>query len=446
MRRHLTNAGYGVLDYVAHPLGMLLVAPVVLHKLGAAEYGLWMIATAVISTGGIIASGFCDANMQRVAALRGSGDRSAMVDAVRSTLGINLVLGSVLAAAVWMAAPFAARHIAVSHSVQVSECLICLRIASILILARAIESVAVSTQRAFEEYQPTVLISTGVRILTLASAALLALAGWRTGSILAETGVFLVLGTYVQFRQLCRFLGSVRLWPAFGPGETRVLLSFGVFSWVQAVGSVIFGQLDRVLLGVSLGAVAVAPYALCVQFAQPIYGVTASGLQFLFPYLSGRAGVVSTAALKTAILKAFACNFVVVACGAGMLLLVGDRLIQAWAGVAVAKSAAPILPAIVLGAFLIGLSVTGTYAMQALGLFRTVVGISLTSRAAMLLLMFYLLRHDGLRGLANARVCYGACSLLLYLPLFRSFGMAKTAVRSLSAASIPGKLGEESRV
>ena len=80
MRRHLSNAGYGVLDYISYPLGMLLVAPIVLHRLGAAEYGLWMIATAVISAGSIIASGCCDACIQRVASLRGDGkDRKSVV-------------------------------------------------------------------------------------------------------------------------------------------------------------------------------------------------------------------------------------------------------------------------------------------------------------------------------------------------------------------------------
>ena len=74
MRKHLTNAAIGVLDYVSYPVGMLLVAPIVLHRLGASEYGLWMISTAVISAGGIIASGFCDANIQRVAHLRGTGN------------------------------------------------------------------------------------------------------------------------------------------------------------------------------------------------------------------------------------------------------------------------------------------------------------------------------------------------------------------------------------
>jgi len=65
MRRHLSNAGFGILDYISYPLGMLIVAPIVLHRMGAAEYGLWMIATSIISAGSIMASGFGDACIQR---------------------------------------------------------------------------------------------------------------------------------------------------------------------------------------------------------------------------------------------------------------------------------------------------------------------------------------------------------------------------------------------
>jgi len=442
MRKHLTNAVYGVLDYASYPLGMLLVAPVVLRKLGASEYGLWMIATAIVSAGGIIASGFCDANLQRVAWLRGTGESDSTVHVVRSMMGINLVLGFALASIVWIAAPFAARHIAVSHLTPVRECLICLRIASILILVRALESVGVSTHRAFEQYRGTVQISAAVRLITLASAAALAMLGCRTASILVATAIFLMLGACMQFHQLRTFLGPVALWPTFRPEETRALLGSGVFVWLQTLGSVVFGQFDRILLGVSLGASAVAPYALCIQFAQPIFGLTASGLHFLFPYLSGRAHTISPPSLRKTLLKALLCNFVIVACGTGFLLLFGDRLIRIWAGPAVAQSATSILPLIVVGSSLTGLSVTGTYAMQALGLFRTVALISLGGRTAMLLLMIYLLHHMGLRGLGIARVCYGPIALLVYLPLLRKLVTEKKQSGFALPVPIAGELRE----
>lgn len=419
MKKHLVNAAYGTLDYVSYPLGMLIVAPIVLHRLGAAEYGLWTIATSVASTGSIIASGFCDANIQRVARLRGTGDSALMCSTVRSMLGINITFGLVMAIAVWIAAPVGARHIVAAHPELLRECLISLRLASAIIILRVIESVGASTQRAFEVYRDNVQINAAVRLFTLGSAALLAFAGQRVVSILLATILFMLLGTGLQLRQAHKLLGSVSLWPVFQPQETRVLLRFGVFTWVQAFGSVIFGQLDRVILGVSLGAVAVAPYSLCVQFAHPIFGLTGSALQFLFPHLSRRVNSISNGELKRVLLKAFLCNLALVLCGAAFLLAVGVRLIELWAGHAVAQTAARILPAIVLGSSLMGLSVTGIYAMMALGLFRTVAVINLSARAGMLLMMLYFVHHFGLMGLAGARVAYGLFSLLLYVPLFR---------------------------
>lgn len=446
MSNNLTNAAYGVLDYASYPIGMLLVAPVVLHKLGASEYGLWMIATALISAGGIIASGFCDANIQRVAHLRGSGQSDLIPHTVRGLLGINLVLGFTLAVAAWIAAPYAAPHIADSHLTSSHECLISLRLASVLILLRTLETVSVSTQRAFEQYRGTVQISTAVRLLTLASAALFAFLGKGTFSILAATGVWMALGTYMQFRQLRRLIGAVSLWPLFHPKEARVLLGLGFFVWLQALGGVVLGHLDRIVLGISLGALTVAPYSLCVQFAQPIVGLSASGLSFLFPYLSGRASTLTFAALKRTLFKAFAANLLLVGCGACLLLFLGPRLIRLWAGPVVAASAVRILAPIVLGSALMGLSVTGTYAMQALGQFRTVALITLGSRTAMLLLMLELLRHMGLQGLALSRLCYGLVALLVYLPLLGKLNIGKRERNNVSSLPIAYKIQEEAKL
>ena len=442
MKRHITNAIYGALDYASYPLGMLIAAPIILRRLGPAEYGLWMVSTAVVSAGSIIASGFSDAGIQRTAKLSGANETEPMLDAIRTMFAINLALGFAIALLAWIAAPYAARHIAVSRIIPVRETLICLRIASVLILVRAAEAVSVSAQRAFQQYRGTVQISTVARILTLSCAIVLALVGRGTQSIMIATAVFLAAGTCFQFWYLRSLLGAVSLWPAFQPKETHALLSSGVFVWLQAVGSVIFRQFDRILLGVSLGAIAVAPYSVCIQVAEPLFGLTASGLSFFFPYLSGRANMLSRAELQRSVLKVLGCNLLLVLCGAVLLLVFGNHFLRIWAGTAVAKSAAPIFPLIVAGSALSGFSVTGTYAAQALGLFRMVACISLGSRSALLLLMFYLLHHLGLQGLAIARVFYGAASLLVYLPLIRQLGPSKQTGSSIASLPVGGEFQE----
>lgn len=123
------------------------------------------------------------------------------------------------------------------------------------------------------------------------------------------------------------------------------------------------------------------------------------------------------------------------------MLLRGDRLIQIWAGPAGSQAAAGILTPIVIGLALMGPSVSGTYAMQALGLFQTVALISVGGRAAMLLLMIYLLHHQGLQG----RVGYGAVTLLVYLSLLLGTEMVKKQSDSGSSMAIPFQMQEETQ-
>ena len=442
MRDQIANAAYGVFDYAAYPIGMLLVAPIVLHHLGPAQYGLWAIATAAVSTGGIVASGFGDANILHVARLRSSTNKHAIESVVRSMVGINLVLGLVLALAGLALSPVAARHVAGSDVFLQRSCLLSLRIASVLMLVRALESVSISTLRAFERYGAAVRISIAVRLLTLALAALLAVNGRGTVSIMTVTLVLMSLGTCVQFFRLHQFLGSTSLWPAFSREATRALFGFGLYSWLQAIAGVLFSQIDRLLLGVSLGAVAVASYALCVQLAQPLFGLTAAGLHFLFPYLSGRVDNISRATLQRTLRKAFGLNLLLVAIGTALLLAFGQRLLQTWAGPAIAQTAAPFFPLVIIGSALLGLSVTGTYALFALGKVSSVALLSISAGIAMLLMMFWLLPRSGVQGLATARLFYGLFSLLLYIPLLHSLASRRS---SKPLASALASLEEVSR-
>jgi O-antigen/teichoic acid export membrane protein len=424
MRKHLTNATYGVLDYASYPIAMLLVAPIVLRRLGASEYGLWIMCASVISAGGILASGFCDAAMQRIARLRGIEKIGTAADTVRALLTINLTSGLFFAILVWFVAPIAAIHMAAYHIgpyhiTSVKECVASLRMGGMWIVLRALESASITAHRAFEEYRGTVRISVATRLLTLASAAVLATIGYRVPAILGATGAALALGVFLQFRGLRDYFGLVPWRPTLDREELRLLVRPGMFVWVQSACGVIFGQLDRILLALSFGAAALAPYAVCVQFAAPIFGLSASGLHFLYPLMSRKASSASGPVLQQLVGKSFVCNLVVVAVPSLALLAVGRAAIHLWSGSAITQQSLSILPGIVLGTALWALGVTGTYAMQALGRFRTVALLNIGGRMCALFLLVYLLKHRGIEGVVLARIFYGATALLVYVPLLR---------------------------
>jgi O-antigen/teichoic acid export membrane protein len=417
MRRHVSNAVYGALDYASYPLGMLAVTPRVLHSLGAADYGLWMVSTSVVSAGGILAAGFGDAGIQRVAALHSRGESASLAGAVSSLFLVSAFLGCVLSAALWIAAPWLAAHLSTASAVSSHACLVCLHIASGLIVLRGLEAVAVAAQRALQQYRGTVQLSITVRAATLLFAAAAPNLGLHTQGILLATLALFAGGAVAQFVQMCRLLGQTTFRLGTAKEELRFLLGKGSFAWLVAGAGVVFRQLDRILLGVWLGAAALAPYALCVQVAEPLFGLTASGLSFLFPHMSGRGGL----ELRRSLIKAVGCNLLLVAAGTALLLACASPFLSRWVGPAMAAQARPLLLPVLFGAALSGLSVTGVYAMQALERFRAVAFISLLSRAALLGCMVALLRRYGVEGLAWSRLLSGVASLLIYLPLAGHF-------------------------
>ena len=419
MRAHLSNSAYGVLDYAAYPVAMLIAAPELLRYMGVAQYGVWVVCTAAVSAGAIIAAGFGDANIQYVATMNSRGNREATLHAVRSMLGINLLLGSFFALISLALVPLISRHVTLSRGDLYHSCLWALRIASVLMLVRAIESVCVSTQRAFERYGEAVRISIIVRVVTVAGAVIITRYGYGVISIMVFTFVLMALGTLAQLVRLKQQLGASTLSPAFDRQATTALFSFGTFSWLQAVSSVIFSQADRLILGVSLGAAAVTSYALCVQLAQPIYGIAAAGLHFLFPYLSARQAVAQPGVLKKSISTAFAANLLFVAVSAAMILFFGRPLLNAWVGHAIAESSSVVLAPIVWSFALLGLGVTAYYSLLALGRVRIVTGLNLLGGATMLVQMAWLLPRTGIHGVAVARLVYGLITLAMYLPLVR---------------------------
>ena len=101
-RASLRNALYGAGEYVALPLTMLLAAPFLLHRLGLSQYGLWMLATAAVTSTNLISTGFGDAALKYASMYRGKNDRKRLEDTLRVNLAINLILGGMLALLMWV--------------------------------------------------------------------------------------------------------------------------------------------------------------------------------------------------------------------------------------------------------------------------------------------------------------------------------------------------------
>jgi O-antigen/teichoic acid export membrane protein len=329
------------------------------------------------------------------------------------------VLGTVMGLRLWVVAPYLADRLSLNDAALRQACLSCIRIAGVITVIRAIETVCISTQRAFERYGAAVRISIGARLLSLAAAAVLATFTKDVVGIMAATAVFAALGLLAQLFRLRQLLNYKSLAPSFDSPATIALIRFGIFTWLLAVTGVVFSQADRLIAGASMGASAAVSYALCAQISQPLYGLTAAGLHFLFPYFASRQANTAPAALRKTLWVTLSANLLLVSIGAGTLLIFSDKILQMLATEAIARACVPLLPSVLASSALLALSVSGTYAMLALGRVRPVTLINVGGAMALLIVIALFLRGFGVMAIVGARLVFAFISLLVYVPLLQ---------------------------
>jgi O-antigen/teichoic acid export membrane protein len=416
-RSSFRNGVYGAAEYIAMPLTMLLATPFLLHRLGAPQYGLWMLATAAVTSSSFISTGFGDAALKYAAAYRGKKDRKRLEDTIRVNLTINLALGSAIAVVIWFLSPLAVRHLFKIELPLQRSALAVFRIASTILLIRSIEGVFVGALRAYERYGPAVQINVLSRIATVVCACVLVASGYGIVAIMFGTLAMTAASALLQMTAARVVMGPIPFYPSISKSAFAEVFSFGCFSWLQTLAGCIFSYADRLLIGFMLGASSVAYYSICVQAAQPIHGLIAAGLHFLFPHLSARMAGTPANELRSVVLKVLSLNVALVLLLCLPLMIFSKLILRLWMGAAFAQQNWMVLSIVALGFGLLALNITGHYALLAMEQVRLVAILNLLGGAAMLATVVLLAPRLGLIGAALGRLLYGPITLLLYFRL-----------------------------
>ncbi len=81
-----------MVDMVTYPLLMVIATPLFINKLGAEQYGIWMLVNTVIQTMNVLNFGVGDSTIRMVSKYRASGDFKQISSSVSKNISFSLLI------------------------------------------------------------------------------------------------------------------------------------------------------------------------------------------------------------------------------------------------------------------------------------------------------------------------------------------------------------------
>jgi O-antigen/teichoic acid export membrane protein len=337
--------------------------PVLTRNLGVAGYGVWAVITAIVNLSVITQLGVGPALSVFVAELGDSEERRGLVStSLVMFLASGAFVGLALAVAAgaiggWLA-PVALR----------SDARTALMVAGIqvflLFLRQWFIAVEAGVQRfdiqAWSEGVGTVAANGGLMVLSLLGYGLTALSVWVAIAGVATVGVH--VGSLARRSDVLR--GATVNWYGRWP---RRLLRFGSRQWVAHVGTTIFGQVDRIVVSIGLGATAAGLYAAATSVAARINELSAAPLQVVLPAVAESRSAATGERVRYLYRKAEKLNMVVSYSCSALVMLAAPVLSTVLVPRADAGTVEQLLRAVGLAYGLFSASAAGFFVAQGLG-------------------------------------------------------------------------------
>jgi len=400
-RRSLRNATYSSADYLLLPVLWLISTPIFVSRLGTDQFGIWMLANTLMGLGGIMAFGLTDATTKYVSKYRALGNEAGVVRVVRSTLTMYSLLGAVTAVIVFPVAPFLVNHVFKVETHNTALAVSALQIGGIGIAMRFFDSVFQSTIYGYERYDLAARVTMITNALTIGINVLLVLLGYGLIAVLINIlGWIVASGCYKAWLAKKNLIEGLRLTPVLDRATLKEIFGFGIYSWIQGVGGMLLGQVDRLLVASLLGTTALTYYAVCLQLAQQIHASLARTVSFVFPMSSAIKETGNIDRLRGLYFKGL--NFTtVVAMTIGLpLFMCSHGILSVWMGQAFADEASSVLRVLVFAMCILATSIVPYYYLNGTGYVRLNTLFGLVSGAIVAIAGFLLIPWLGVVGAA----------------------------------------------
>ena len=335
------NSFYSVIQFIVPTLFLLGVTPVLIHRMGTENYGLWMLAISALGLMSIAEFGLNTAISKFVAEFVGSGDTKALSMVVSGGLVAYVLLGVGLVIPFYAYSPALAGMFKPSEALSAEQIGSVIRIISLGFIPLLFRSGAMAIPVGLQRFEVPVIVTVGYQILSYSAALLVILSGGSLNLVVISTVAVLwvtaLWGLFVALRMLKPF--KLKFTITNSGTILRKLLTFALMSGVSALGSRIFTFADRLAVGAVLGLEAVAYYTVIISVVSKILQLSSALTNALMPAVSSWMASGAVQRVRTYFLGTTAAILILNLLIASVLLIFSRPLLTLWMGAAFTSQA-----------------------------------------------------------------------------------------------------------
>lgn len=419
MRRHIRNAAWSTTGFILPTAALVLTTPIFTRELGMEGFGVYALITTLLGMNGLASFGLADATTKFVAE-QSRLESHRLTPLIQTSFALSLTFCVVSGCLLYYLAPTLIDKLFNVTTAWKSQATTALQFGAFAFALRLLESFVSSISLGFSRYDLISKVDVIGGLLIIGSQSFLLLTGYDLVSLTvciilvtaAATAVKLVLAMGLV-RELRSFI------PRFNRGQTKTLLNFSCFSWLQSINQILGAQADRLIIASLLGAQALSYYVVCSRVASLVQILPARAASFVFPLASEQHAAGQLSTLRRTYFIAQNATVVFALVLAVPLFLYAPAVLTLWLGESVAADASILLRLLVFTYALLAGSILPFYYLNGAGMPGLNAAFGWVGSALNLIALFLLLPSLQLIGAAVAKLLPHSLSLICFPLLHR---------------------------
>lgn len=425
------NSYWSIVDVTVYPAVMIFATAFFIQKLGAEQYGVWMLVNSLMASIGVLNLGLADATIKYISQYRALQDNYAVLRIIRTTFSIYVGLAVILVV-ISFSIGLIINHFGWFH-IEIPQRLIlanCIKVSGIILGSKFIEQVFLAIFRGFERYDISAQLSTISKLTIIGCQVILVSLNYQIVEVFQGVALIMVLLIFIESIVVKLYFHNVSFRPYFDKSTFKEVFSYGLWSWLQSVFIIVASQLDKFAIASLVGLKILAYYSIGYTVYIQLHSIFAASVSWIFPAVSLKIQ------RKESILPLYYQSRFMLFCSAliivSLLVFTGPWIFKQWLGDIVFAKSYPFIFLFLCYEILIVLNIIPYYFLNGGGFVQLNTWFEFFTKLLNLISMFLFFQYFGVIGLIYGLIV----SLVVTIPIQNYFLTNKVLVGTMMHKNI----------